>query len=458
VSDDTRGGVLLLSHVGYSFLDDLIAVLDARGLRSLVLTSRPEEHLREDRLSQLRAKAGAVYETATHELTHADVEACLAELHARGEQVLCCVSVWEGYRHLMALANGQLGAPDLDDKQVSALRDKLALRNRLADAGLSRVRAEALTPDTLRERRQRGTRAFIKPVTGIASYGAFPLTAETTWAEIERVAAGLRHDTVYANALGDGHSFLIEDYVPGREFSFEVIVVGGAAFVVAVHEKCEVTETSGTVLENACTSPPLSIPARDVAAGVDWVSRLLAHLALDWGCFHVEARHHASRWELIEINPRVGGSLISPSVRALTGGWDLLSLWLDSLLTALPGRDDAARAFRELLERLAYAPDGTAPGAEATFFRVFFAEPGTVLHVGLNPELTMPPLVSQILLKPGDTVTTDVREVFLGQLLWRLPRAERDARLPELVGLSRDAIVLDYDADPRHSDRGSHHV
>lgn len=84
--------------------------------------------------------------TTDHVLTPQDVEDHLDRLEAAGTSVLCCLTVWEGYRHLMALANARLGVPDLDEKQIPELRDKLTLRNRLADAGLSRGRASALTP------------------------------------------------------------------------------------------------------------------------------------------------------------------------------------------------------------------------------------------------------------------------------------------------------------------------
>ncbi|MCE0444858.1 ATP-grasp domain-containing protein [Streptomyces tricolor] len=103
--------------------------------------------------------------------------------------------------------------------------------------------------------------------------------------------------------------FLIEDYIPGREFSFEVLVVDHEPHVVAVHEKCEVTETAGTVLENACVSPPHQPdPAADRRRDPLEVSSVLDTLGLGWGCFHIEARHTPSGWDLIEVNPRVGGS------------------------------------------------------------------------------------------------------------------------------------------------------
>uniref|UniRef100_A0AAU2VA94 ATP-grasp domain-containing protein n=1 Tax=Streptomyces sp. NBC_00003 TaxID=2903608 RepID=A0AAU2VA94_9ACTN len=475
--EDTKG-VLLLSHVGFSFMEDLVGTVTARGLKAYVLSSLPEPQHQESRPGTLADIADEVRVTAEHVLTPRDVEDYLDHLEAEGTSVLCCLTVWEGYRHLMALANGRLGVPDLDEKQILELRDKLTLRNRLADAGLSRGRASALTPETLAERQREGGRYFVKPVSGIASFGTFPLTPDTTWADLERIAAEARSDTVYASAFttnpgpsdpvapaphadkpanngaipdvsaghggGFGVEFLVEDYVPGQEFSFEVIVVDDEPHVVAVHEKCEVTEAAGTVLENACVSPPMSLAQEEIAAGIGWVASVLDTLGLDWGCFHVEARHTPSGWDLIEVNPRVGGSLISPSVAALTGGADLLDLWLDSLLTA---RRPAG--FLEVLKGLSFAVDGTTRSENATFFRVFFAEPGTIREVGLNDDLPLRPVVSHVFLHPGDVVESSSREVFLGQLLWRMGRAEQNAILPELVSASERAIEIVYETEYR---------
>ncbi|GGY89351.1 ATP-grasp domain-containing protein [Streptomyces nitrosporeus] len=465
MSTENTRGVLLLSHVGFSFTEDLVDVVAARGLRCHVLSSLPEPQHQETRPAVLAGLADDVRVTDGHVLTPRDIEEYIDHLQDTGTDVRCCVTVWEGYRHLMALANARLGVPDLDEKQVLELRDKVTLRNRLADAGLSRGRASVLTAGTLAERQREGGRYFVKPVRGIASFGTFPLTAGTTWADLERIAAEARSDTVYASVFAhrpdpgdpaDPHStapgtaavqetpgmeFLVEDYVPGREFSFEVVVVDGEPHVVAVHEKCEMTETAGAVLEDACVSPPTSLSREELVAGLRWVSSVLDTLGLGWGCFHVEARHAPSGWDLIEVNPRVGGSLISPSVGALTGGPGLLDLWLDSLLTA-----HRPAGFLEELKSLSYTADGTPQGGNATFFRVFFADPGTIRGIRLN-DGPLRPVLTQVLLKPGDVVEPASREVFLGQVLWSMGHAGRDAILPGLVTASRSAIEVTYEKE-----------
>jgi hypothetical protein len=447
LSPHQRAGVLLLSHVGFSFMEELLATLDARGLKSFVLTSLPEPDHVAERLHELGGNADRVRATESHVLARDDVADYLKSLRLAGEEVLCCVSVWEGYRHLMAYANEQLGVCDLSETQVPQLRDKLTLRNTLADAGLTRVRAGQLTRQSLRSHQDSGGRYFIKPVTGIASYGTFPLSATTSWTDIERIVRLASTDTVYDSIFGDGLTFLIEDYLPGREYSFEIIVFDGVTSVVAIHEKCEVTETPGAVLENCCISPPHSVSQEDCAVGIEWASSVLSQLGARWGCFHLEARHHLSRWDLIEINPRVGGSLISPSVKALNGQYSLLDLWLDSLLCVSRGDAEEASVFLKRLGELSFAADGSNPARNTSFFRVFFAEQGTIKQVRVNSQTRMPtePTIASIVLKSGTTIEPASREVFLGQLLWQVGPDLRDDELSDLITFSRDAIEVEYE-------------
>ena len=436
-------GVLILSHCGFSFAEDLAAAIRARDLQPFVLSSRPLPEHGDARLQALRNIAAPVLSSDSHVLTVEDVERAIASLQESGHTVRACISVWEGYRALMAYANARLGVGDLPVSQVDLLRDKLGVRNELHRAGLSGIRARIVTPEVLDALQRDGGAYFIKPAQGIASYGAFRLSRETTWSMLDAIAAQAQADTVYASALGENVTFIAEDYLAGTEFSFEVLVSHGRPYVVGLHEKCQLTEAHGTVLEDSCTSPPASLSLRDVTAGLDWLSATFTHLGLDWGCFHVEARFDGARWDLIEINPRVGGSLISHSVKELNGEASLLDLWLDLLLGQAGGIQFHTLTNR--LARLAYAANGTPPTRAATFFRVYFASPGEIESIEVRPGRRAP-VIQQVLLKPGDTVPDASREVFLGQLLWRLSRDERDATLADLLTESASAIDVRYRA------------
>jgi hypothetical protein len=77
-----------------------------------------------------------------HALTMQDIEAYLARLP--GEiTLLACISVWDGYRELMAQTNGLLGATNLNVTSVTRLRDKLTMRRWLHRDRLSRVQPQS---------------------------------------------------------------------------------------------------------------------------------------------------------------------------------------------------------------------------------------------------------------------------------------------------------------------------
>jgi len=441
--NSNRPGVLILSHCGFSFLEDLKEQLQRRQLRCFVLTSLPlAEHV-PARLEQIQVWADRLYTADSHQLKLEDVNNALQTLHKSGEQVTCCISVWEGYRHLMAAANAALGTYDIDAQQALALRNKLNVRNQLADAGLSQARAHALTAPVLQTLQAQSARYFIKPIHGIASYAAFPLREDTTWKALETLRLASVEDTVYASAFNDGLQFMAEDYIAGQEFSFETLLIDGQTHVVAIHEKYEVTETADTVLEDSCTTPPASLDQAQIAAGLQWLEKVLKCMALRWGCYHIEARFTGQHWDLIEINPRVGGSLISHSVEAVTHGHSMLSLWLDLLLAS---QDDHAPrdALAQQLNAFQWQADGTSAQSVATFFRVYFAQPGTLSSVELN-ELPLAPSVKHILLKAGDVIPAHAREVFLGQLLWTFDRSRQAGELERLAHLSATALDIRYE-------------
>ncbi|WP_321817041.1 MULTISPECIES: ATP-grasp domain-containing protein [unclassified Paraburkholderia] len=434
-------GVLILSHCGFSFVEDLVAACRARGLAVWILTSVPLPEHGQQRIDTLRTLADETFVGATHDLGTSEVESALASLREQNLSIRGCISVWEGYRALMAYANALQGISDLPWERLYQLRNKLVVRRKLRQAGLSNVDALALTASVLDDVKRDGKSYFVKPIHGIASYGAFRLTTETDWSTLEAIVKQARHDTVYTAVLGGQPEFLAESFVDGTEYSFEVLAVNGKRFVAGIHEKCQLTEDGGTVLENSCTSPPTLLTSDEIAAGIAWIDAISACLKLDWGCFHIEARFNGRRWELIEINPRVGGSLISQSVKALNQTASVLELWLDQLVSQSGGMPSTD--YLRLISELSYSHDGVPPTDLSTFFRVYFASPGRIESIQV--ESTDPaPTITHVLLKAGDVIETSAREVFLGQILWNLPREQRDRELPHLIESSVSTICVQY--------------
>jgi hypothetical protein len=431
----TMSGVLLLSHCGFSFMENLAAAVRARGLRVLILSSRPADET-PGRLAQLRELADAVLDVPDrHELVEQDVETALDVLRSRGEKVVACLSVWEGYRGLMARANTRLDVQDLDIGTVELLADKLRVRQALLAVGLTRVRAEPATDEALQRWLREARPGFVKPRRGIASFGAQRLRPGLTAHGLAALIESSRSDPVYGSLIGPS-SFFIEDHVAGPEFSFEVLALQGRAHLVTVHEKLELTETDTAVLEDSCASPPPGWGRAQHDEAAAWVEALLGALGAGWGCFHIEARRTAQGWELIEANPRAGGALISHSSAAQHGGRSLLDQWLDLLL------DQHGAAAERLREGLA-CQAGHYPNDRATFFRVYFAKPGLITALRRN-EMTRTPDSLQSFLEPGTVVPASDREVFAGQALWSFEREHAADAVAHLLIESRHALEIEY--------------
>lgn len=429
-------GILLLSHCGSSFIENLSASVRARGLRVFVLTSQPTKEVAH-RLIQLGELADVVLHIPSrHELIEQDVVTALETLRTQGENPIACLSVWEGYRRLMAQTNAWLDVQDLNIQTVDLLADKLRVREMLFTAGISHVHAEPATDEALQAWLREGRAGFVKPRRGIASYGAQRLKPNLTGHSLAGLIEASRTDPVYGSFLGSS-TFFIEDYVPGVEHSFEVLVFESQAHVVTVHEKLELTITESSVLEDACVSPPLSWDRDKHSQVSTWVTAILSALGATWGCFHIEARLTPKGWELIEVNPRVGGALISHSSGAQHGGRSLLDQWLDILLDQ---RGSEAERLRNTLATQA----NSYPTDRATFFRIYFAQPGLISNIKRN-ELSRPPDSIQCFLGPGTTVPSTSREIFLGQALWIFTRQESSDIVTQLLVESRRALEVTYD-------------
>ncbi|MBM3115194.1 ATP-grasp domain-containing protein [Jeongeupia naejangsanensis] len=407
-------GILILSHVGFSFVDQLATQVANEGVERYILSSLPEpDNLK--RLDDLKDQAEWFRHTRHHELGWNDVQTAIADIQSEGKTIVACVCVWEGYRVIMAEANAYLGVTDIHPDTVNVLTDKYALRRLLFEHGLSEVTVEPLTEDKLLAYQSQNAIKFIKPYRGIASFGAFRLTPDVRWSDIEALHHELQSDTVFQGIFAEQDPFIIEDYIAGTEYSFEILVEGGRLFIVAIHEKTEVSFEKMTTLENACVSPPVSLTAADIDAGRAWLDAVFQLLDIRTGCFHLEAKFNGKRWELIEVNPRVGGSLISQSVEHLTEGYSLLNLWIKLLLQST--RRDAN--VSQLLSALSLSGGNPSPKNKATFFRVFFGNVGIIERVDQKPG-EHKPILSQVFVKPGSVFSSASKENFVGQALWTL--------------------------------------
>ncbi|MFC9931765.1 acetyl-CoA carboxylase biotin carboxylase subunit family protein [Streptomyces sp. NPDC127190] len=418
--------VLLLMHQGKSFTEEAAAAAARLGLPLVAVSSRPEHP---EALAESRRHLADCVVTEDPVLGFGDVEKAVRELATRGYTVQAALATFEGYRLLMAELNQLLGA---HDSAVAALRlclDKFELRRFLFERGLSEVRGTRLTPGTVPDL-DPATRWFVKPVRGASSFAAFTLEDPKDLADLPAIQQQMRSDRRMQAIFMEQYDFLVEEYVEGPEFSFETVVLGGEARHLCVHEKARVERHARTTLEAMSISPPVCLDRELVLEGAEFVSSCLGalrELGLSAGAFHIEAKYWADRgrWEIIEINPRMGGSLIDASVQAVTG-CSLLSLWTESLLLPADGTDAFLARLTEV-SQLEALRAGTA--TRGTLFLSKYGEKGrTVDAIGFDPP-TRPPRILKLHVEPGTRLDESDRAICLMDALWDVAAADLAAEV-----------------------------
>ncbi|WP_206951827.1 ATP-grasp domain-containing protein [Trinickia acidisoli] len=414
-----KKGFVVLSHQGLTMVGVIADQLAQRGMAACVLASRSARAIAPDWLERVACS----HVTDALSLTQQDVDRFI-DVASRDIEIVGCISVWDAYRGLMAHANRRIGARDAAPEAIARLRDKYAFRSTLNEHGLSRKQARLLDAATFASLNER-SRYFVKPRTGLASFGAFRADKLRDFAELAELWQWAAADRAYDGVFASQPEFIVEDFIRGDEFSFEVSVYRNSAIVHAIHEKVDLTAAARTVLENACVCPPVGLSGQAIDTGANFVTRCLSALSVDEGVYHVEARYHEQDgWELIEANPRIGGAYIVDSTR-LHCGVDLIGRWIELIGDTCEAQ--AAEARRK------------------TFFRVFFGEPGRIVARLDRRDTGHPSVIDKLFVKEGERLPQADREIFIGQALWdvtSIPSSEFDA----FVDTSKAHFAVEYQA------------
>ncbi|WDD90664.1 ATP-grasp domain-containing protein (plasmid) [Burkholderia sp. FERM BP-3421] len=418
--------VLLLMHQGNSFTQEVRAFVAARGLALVAVSSRPgdpevfrkNETLLDD------------YEVADgFDLTQADVEAGVRALQARGVEIVAALATFEGYRVFMAGINAALGAPDAPVDALALTLDKHRCRSALREAGLSEVRGMLVPAGDARWRGalDPASRWFVKPVRGAASFACFILEDADALDDLVAMQQQMVSDRKLSAIFMGKYDFVVEEYVDGPEFSYEIIAAETPR-VVCIHEKARVERQARTTLESMSITPPTSLPEATLREGADFVCACLAQLGLRQGAFHVEMKYWQARrrWEIIEVNPRMGGSLIHASTERATGV-SLLSLWLRTLLARTPEARAALDAEVDSISQLHDLSLGSA--RRGTVFVSKYGARGRTIEAIRYAAADREPAVLKLHAKAGDTLDDSDRAICVMDALWEVERAT----LPDAV-------------------------
>ena len=431
-------GLLALVHCGLSFCEEIAATARAVNLPLFVISSRYKDRAP---LAKIAPELAFVHMTEADSLDESNVEAALGVLHASGFQPLACIATMESYRIMAATLNASFNAPDALPAALRLAMDKQRCRETLYGAGLSRVQAQELTPELLERVKEDGHAYFIKPRRGAASFGAFKLSPDTDFAQIAQLIAQITQDQFVTSVFYGDHGFILENFVPGPEYSFELVVMDGKVHIALTHAKVH-SHTAHSVLEDQLVSPGVTCPEALDRAKV-YLDRIFHCLSLRWGLYHVEMRHAPWGWELIEINTRIGGGLINESARRKLKGASLIELWVYNLL----GTQGVPQITQKVDAALTHF-ESTACNSHAavrTLQQYVYGEPGRQIDSVCMREGIPAPLLNVITMQPGDRIPDSEREHDLAMGLWASEAETHDeAQWQKLLTQAKDYWKVTY--------------
>jgi biotin carboxylase len=226
---------------------------------------------------------------------------------ARDRPLDAVVAADDGGVVTAAIAATRLGLPANPPEAASRARDKLALRQALAAAGVSQPRFAELPPGG--DVAAVGFPAVLKPTRLAMGRGVIRADDAGAARESER-----RIRRIVAAAGDDPAApLLLEEYVPGVEVAVEALLRGGRMETLAVFDKPDPLE--GPYFEETIYVTPSRLPEDAHTAVERLVAAAAAAVGLREGPVHAEVRLDGPRMWAIELAARSIGGLCGRTLR-----------------------------------------------------------------------------------------------------------------------------------------------
>jgi cysteine synthase A len=249
-----------------------------------------------------------------------DAGALAAALRSRpGPGPAGVLTTSEFYIARVAALAAELGLPGNPPEAVRLCRDKAAVRLRLTDLGIGQPRFTVLdhvetVPDAVAAV---GLPCVVKPVDDSGSTNVrICTTVEQATLQAKTITA------VEYNARGqrtDGR-VLIEQYIPGPEFSVETFSVDGTVMPIGVTQRTLTSPPHCVERQHMYPAQLAPEAEQELTAAV---GEVLGAVGVRWGPVHTEMKLTAGGPVLIEVNCRLAGGMVPELIR-LVDGLDLL--------------------------------------------------------------------------------------------------------------------------------------
>ncbi|MFI6470206.1 ATP-grasp domain-containing protein [Streptomyces sp. NPDC050516] len=315
-----------------------------QGLTVHLLTCDRADYLHE--LGTVDSPHLVVHDTDTN-----DVDAVVRTIRAIGDvgesgDVAGLISTTDAWSLVSLEVRARLGLEGQDSACVRLARDKTALRQHLFDHGLSSApgrRVDPGTDDATSLAAAIGLPLIVKDGSGTGSKNVW---LARNPAELDHVLEGARK----AQLRG---TLTAEPYFPGPLFSIETLTWQGETRVLGINSR---VLSPPPFFREEATGFPVALPAGLATAAERWIERVLTCVGYTEGFAHTEFVLGADGFDLVEINPRLGGGLVGEEL-AHTFGIVPEAAFLDLVLRRRPRLMDQPLVPRSGTgQALVYAP------------------------------------------------------------------------------------------------------
>lgn len=240
-----------------------------------------------------------------------------------------------------------LGLPSLDPDVIRLVRDKSRLRNHLFDAGLSSARSKRVDPkkfDLTQVSENVHYPCIVKDTAGTGSQNVWiAYNGEDLLKNLDRAAKEILRGQI-----------TIEPFFNGTLYSIETLSWQGETRVLSVTSRIISPEP---LFREEAFSSPVTIGLNDNAELKVWIQSVLQSIKYQNGFAHTEFMVTENGFEIIEVNPRLGGVQIGEAICQSTG-INIYEAWVEMALNKRPSLMDAPILFKKGIGQLIiYAND-----------------------------------------------------------------------------------------------------
>jgi len=230
--------------------------------------------------------------------------------HAKDEPVAAIIPVDDGATVIAALASEMLDLSFNSPEAAYTARNKYAMRQALARAGVPSPRCVqvGVDDDPRALAAQVSFPCVVKPTMLSASQGVIRADNETEFVRaFQRAGRIARHSGGANDENADREHLLIEEFIPGFEVALEGILLHGQLTVLSLFDKPDPLD--GPYFEETIYVTPSRLPAATQSAIAETAAQACRAIGLREGPVHAELRVNERGPWVVEVAGRSIGGL-----------------------------------------------------------------------------------------------------------------------------------------------------